>query len=107
HSFPTRRSSDSPSLSSRPSSAEYLVGGIIRHKIPALLILAMIVAGGIATSVYLRSRSGAGTPIKAMAVMPFTNEGGNAGLEYLSDGMTETLINTLSQLPDLSVKARS
>lgn len=67
----------------------------------------MIVAGGIATSLYLRSRSGAGTPIKAMAVMPFTNEGGNADLEYVSDGMTETLINTLSQLPDLSVKARS
>jgi len=100
-------STPSPSLSSRPSSAEYLVGGIIRHKIPALLILALIGAGGIATSVYLRSRSGAGTPIKAMAVMPFTNEGGNADLEYLSDGMTETLINTLSQLPDLSVKARS
>src|SRR2546429_5108103 len=100
-------STPSPSLSSRPSSAEYLVGGIMRHKIPALLILALIVAGGIATSVYLRSRSGAGTPIKAMAVMPFTNEGGNADLEYLSDGMTETLINTLSQLPDLSVKARS
>ena len=28
-------------------------------------------------------------------------------VEYLSDGMTETLINTLSQLPGLSVKARS
>src|SRR4029079_15092893 len=42
-----------------------------------------------------------------IAVMPFVNEGGNPDLEYLSDGMTETLISSLSQLPNLSVKARS
>jgi TolB-like protein/Tfp pilus assembly protein PilF len=40
-------------------------------------------------------------------VMPFVNESGNADLEYLSDGMTETLISSLSQLPNLNVKARS
>ena len=39
--------------------------------------------------------------------MPFVNESGNADVEYLSDGMTETLINSLSQIPNLSVKARS
>src|SRR6266850_3996932 len=39
--------------------------------------------------------------------MPFVNESGNADVEYLSDGMTETLINSLSQIPHLSVKARS
>ena len=39
--------------------------------------------------------------------MPFINESGNADVEYLSDGMTETLIASLSQLPNLSVKARS
>jgi TolB-like protein/Tfp pilus assembly protein PilF len=39
--------------------------------------------------------------------MPFVNESGNADNEYLSDGMTESLINSLSQLPKLSVKARS
>ena len=45
--------------------------------------------------------------IQSIAVMPFVNESGNTDLEYLSDGMTETLINNLSQLPNLSVKARS
>ena len=45
--------------------------------------------------------------IESIAVMPFVNEGGNADVEYLSDGMTETLINSLSQIPNLSVKARS
>jgi TolB-like protein/Tfp pilus assembly protein PilF len=39
--------------------------------------------------------------------MPFVNDNGNPDVEYLSDGMTETLIGSLSQLPKLSVKARS
>ena len=39
--------------------------------------------------------------------MPFVNESGNADTEYLSDGMTETLIGSLSQVPNLNVKARS
>ena len=45
--------------------------------------------------------------INSIAVMPFVNTSGNADLEYLSDGMTETLIRSLSQLPNLSVKSRS
>ncbi|MGH9949547.1 MAG: tetratricopeptide repeat protein, partial [Pyrinomonadaceae bacterium] len=45
--------------------------------------------------------------IESIAVMPFVNDSGNADVEYLSDGMTETLISSLSQLPNLSVKARS
>src|SRR5437016_4708246 len=39
--------------------------------------------------------------------MPFQNASGNGDIEYLSDGITESLINSLSQLPNLSVKARS
>ncbi len=45
--------------------------------------------------------------IESIAVMPFENKSGNADVEYLSDGMTETLINSLSQIPNLNVKARS
>ena len=48
-----------------------------------------------------------GKQISSIAVMPFVNESGNADVEYLSDGMTETLIASLSQLPNLNVKARS
>lgn len=47
------------------------------------------------------------TAIESIAVIPFVNESGNADVEYLSDGMTETLINSLSQIPNLTVKARS
>ncbi len=45
--------------------------------------------------------------IGSIAVMPFVNESGNGDVEYLSDGLTEALIKSLSQLPNLSVKARS
>ena len=43
----------------------------------------------------------------SIAVMPFVNESGNADVEYLSDGMTESLIAGLSQVPNLNVKGRS
>jgi TolB-like protein/Tfp pilus assembly protein PilF len=45
--------------------------------------------------------------IRSIAVMPFVNESGNSDVDYLSDGMTETLIGSLSELPNLNVKARS
>lgn len=46
-------------------------------------------------------------PISSIAVMPFINQSGNREIEYLSDGMTESLINSLSQIPEISVKSRS
>jgi TolB-like protein/Tfp pilus assembly protein PilF len=45
--------------------------------------------------------------IDSVAVLPFTNDGADANMEYLSDGITESLINNLSQLPNLRVAARS
>jgi hypothetical protein len=44
--------------------------------------------------------------ISSVAVLPFANESLNAESEYLSDGMTESLIGSLSQIPNLNVKAR-
>jgi TolB-like protein/Tfp pilus assembly protein PilF len=49
----------------------------------------------------------ASSAIESIAVLPFVNETGHADMEYLSDGMTEMLINNLSKLEKLSVKARS
>ncbi|MDT4898267.1 MAG: eukaryotic-like serine/threonine-protein kinase [Acidobacteriota bacterium] len=45
--------------------------------------------------------------IDSVAVLPFVNVGGDASMEYLSDGLTESLINSLSQLPNLKIIARS
>ncbi|HEX8138834.1 MAG TPA: protein kinase [Pyrinomonadaceae bacterium] len=46
-------------------------------------------------------------PIDSLAVLPLANEGNDPNAEYLSDGITESIINTLSQLPRLKVMARS
>src|SRR5687767_3969107 len=48
-----------------------------------------------------------GKQINSIAVMPFLNQSGSPELEYLSDGMTDTLISSLTQLPELAVKPRS
>jgi TolB-like protein/Tfp pilus assembly protein PilF/predicted Ser/Thr protein kinase len=48
-----------------------------------------------------------GGPIESVAVLPFDNGSGDPNAEYLSDGITEGLINNLSQLPKLRVMARS
>ncbi len=45
--------------------------------------------------------------IDSIAVLPFTNVGGDGSAEYLSDGMTESLINNLTHVPDLKVKSRN
>jgi len=45
--------------------------------------------------------------IDSIAVLPFVNVGGDSNLEYLSDGIAESLINNLSQLPHLRVTSRS
>ncbi|HEX8142822.1 MAG TPA: protein kinase [Pyrinomonadaceae bacterium] len=46
-------------------------------------------------------------PIDSLAVLPLANAGHDPNAEYLSDGITESIINTLSQLPQLKVMARS
>ncbi len=45
--------------------------------------------------------------IESLAVLPFANATNNPDLEYLSDGIADTLINNLSRLPKLRVMARS
>ena len=46
-------------------------------------------------------------PIDSIAVLPFENDTQDANLDYLSDGVTENIINTLSSLPDLHVLPRN
>jgi serine/threonine protein kinase/tetratricopeptide (TPR) repeat protein len=90
----------------RASSAEYVITGIKQHKIAtSIALLAMVIAAATIT-LYLRGRR-SDAAIKAIAVMPFVSESGSQDVDYLSDGMTETLISSLSQLPNINVKARS
>jgi TolB-like protein/Tfp pilus assembly protein PilF len=87
----------------RPSGFER----IKRHKLAASIAALVFVVGAIGLWKYINSRNKTEAPIPSIAVMPFVNESGNTEVEYLSDGMTETLINNLSQIPNLNVKARS
>ncbi|HEX6125672.1 MAG TPA: tetratricopeptide repeat protein [Pyrinomonadaceae bacterium] len=75
---------------------------LLAVSVSALLLVALI--GWAAYTYYGRSTS---RQIESIAVLPFVNAAGNPDLEYLSDGITESLINSLSQIPTLSVKARS
>jgi non-specific serine/threonine protein kinase len=54
-----------------------------------------------------KSRGGGSGEVSSVAVLPFTNQSGSADTEYLSDGITESLINDLSKLPKLAVMSRS
>ena len=69
------------------------------------ILFAMAGLGGYAAYRYLKRPTGA--QINSIAVLPFQNMSADANAEYLSDGMTENLINRLSKLSGLRVASRS
>ncbi len=99
-----------PSSLATRSSAEYIVSGIRRYKLPIIIVtsLMLLLAAGIITSIvfYLHTRS-TEVAIESIAVLPFVNQNNDPNVEYLSDGLTESIINSLAQLPNLKVTPRS
>src|SRR6266436_7534174 len=82
------------SVATSSSSLEYAVTQAGSHKF-ITAIIGVLLVGVILTAGYFTfvSRGGSTKQISSIAVMPFVNENGNADVEYLSDGMTETLSN--------------
>jgi serine/threonine protein kinase/tetratricopeptide (TPR) repeat protein len=69
----------------------------------ACIVVLALLAVGIG---YLRSGRRT-TQIDSIAVLPFGNDGANADTDYLGDGITESLIDSLVHVPGLKVKSRN
>jgi len=98
--------SAAPVSTAPASSAEYIVGSIKRHKIATILLLAALVLASVGLAAYLHARN-TEVAIDSIAVLPFVNQSGDPNNEYLSDGLAESLIYRLSQLPNLKVSPTS
>jgi len=68
----------------------------------AILLVIVLVGAG-----WFYGFRGRGETIDSIAVLPFVNTSGNPDTEYLSDGLADSLINSLSQVPKLRVAPRS
>ena len=96
------------SLTQQPSSAEYVVSEIKQHKRGFLGVLGVLLAVFIGAGAYFYwFASPATAAITSVAVLPFVNASGDPEQEYMSDGISEAVINSLSELKDLKVIARS
>ena len=78
-----------------------------RRKRTALVAGAVALAAVLAFGTWVSLVPAPGAAFDSLAVLPFANAGGDADAEYLSDGITESLINNLSRLPNVRVTARS
>ncbi|MGH9846866.1 MAG: protein kinase domain-containing protein, partial [Blastocatellia bacterium] len=89
------------SMQTAPASAPF-------RRRQAMLIAAAAVSLLLVAAVWLYLTNRRGDAIDSLAVLPLINVSGDAEVEYLSDGIAESLINSLSQLPQLKrVIARS
>jgi eukaryotic-like serine/threonine-protein kinase len=91
------------------SDTQVVVGLLARHKTAFLAIIAaaILILAGLGYGVYRWLSPGSGSTIDSVAVLPFTNVSGDANSDYLSDGITESLIASLTHVPELKVKSRN
>jgi len=103
-----RTVSDSPGSMSA-TSHQSVADQVRPTKLRTLLMVGAVIAVMLATGYfayrnYFVARE---TGVRSIAVMPFANEGQDPNMDYLSDGISESLIDNLSELPGVKVIARS
>src|SRR5947208_368828 len=94
----TKHISSSTPPSTPPSSAEYIVSGIKQHKFAVAVALLVLAAGAVGLGGYLHARN-TEVAIASIAALPFQNRSTEPDSENLSEGLAESLIFRLSQLP--------
>ncbi|HEY6128415.1 MAG TPA: protein kinase [Candidatus Acidoferrum sp.] len=104
----------SPGSAAMPSAAtasdtQVAVSLFARHKVSILAVTAvvLIVLAGIGYGAFRWLSPGSSSSIDSLAVLPFNNVTADPSTDYLSDGLTESLIGSLSRLPNLTVRPRS
>ena len=80
---------------------------VLKHRKLWVTLAASIVMIGLAAGGFLYVRSVSKAQIDSIAVLPFTNGGGDANSDYLIDGITESLIGNLAHVPQLKVRSRN
>ena len=90
-----------------PSTTRELIKPGRRRAVMVVLLITAVVAAAIVVGGYFYYSRKSNTAIESIAVLPFVNQNHDADSEYLSDGVTESIINSLTQLPNLKVIARS
>ena len=89
-------------LASNADVVQRQTGGFSKRLVAVAVALAVLALGG-----FFGYRFVARHEINSIAVLPLQNVGGNPDSEYLSDGLAESLIYRLSQLPNLKVSSAS
>ena len=92
------------------SNVPHIAGEITRNKLGiGIAVVVLLAIAAFAYFAYFARRDSGSVreAITSIAVLPFVNASNNPDAEYLSDGISESLINSLSQLPQLKVIARS
>jgi len=78
-----------------------------RGLVPALVGLGLLVVAIVAGGTLLWRAFGGEDAIDSIAVLPFENQSADPDVEYLSDGIAESLINALARSSDLKVISRT
>ena len=99
-------STDPAPVVSIPNTATHAT---VSRRTPLYAFAAGIVVLGLIGLVYFTSwgKAGEPTPIQSIAVLPFVDESADPDAEYINDKIAESLINSLSKLPQLRVVPRS